>query len=121
MKRVNNTRRQFIKTVCSLPSAACVGALASTLAGCSASQSQNNCGSMDEKNAGLRASLRYTDNAVSGPTCIDCAYFKSANINTSVDAKIDTNTRATNDCGQCAIFNGPASATGYCTSWSQKA
>lgn len=107
MKKVNSTRRQLIKTVCSLPAAACLAAIATTLTGCSSGKPQNNCGAPDEKNAGLRASLKYTDNAASGPSCIDCAYFNSTN--------------TTDACGQCVIFNGPASATGYCTSWSKKA
>jgi hypothetical protein len=60
---------------------------------------------MDSGAKSMRTSLNYTEKSTDADkTCRVCAFFQAAS----------------EGCGTCQIFNGPANPLGHCDSWSQK-
>jgi len=60
---------------------------------------------MDSGAKGLRASLNYTETFPdAAKNCSVCGFFQAAS----------------DGCGSCMIFNGPANPKGHCDSWSPK-
>jgi hypothetical protein len=99
------TRRDVIRFSAKVSAMLTAGGLVSA---CSTNESNKVCADPNEWNTaetGLRKANAYVEiSPYSDKTCLNCAFFTSAQ---------------TRPCGQCTIFNGPASETAHCNSWSE--
>lgn len=96
MNKSRMSRRRLIKL-------AAASTLPLAVVGCSKTAQTLACPSA-QSNQSLRTSLGYRELSDSGKQCVACSYF-------SVD-------RRNPNCGNCTLFQGAVSATGYCNSWS---
>lgn len=104
MEGPDPSRRSLLRMAVQLPLGATLFALSVRARGADSA-----CVDPDELSSGessLRSSLHYVEKSADAQkTCQVCAYFHADKP----------------PCGQCAIFNGAANASGHCDSWSAKA